>query len=337
MAFFFREELPFRKKVLTFVKFVFFLGLGLLIIWLSLKGLTGKEKEEILQSFRTANYNWVILAIVLGIFSHVLRTLRWILFFEPMGYVPTVKNTFYAVMIGYFANLGFPRLGEVTRCGILARYEKIPFTKSFGTVITERALDMIVFFLLFLLMILTQIGTIHGYLDANVYPKVTEKFTDPFYYRLLLAGLFLFVLILVLFLTVFRKRIRHLKTYQKIKSIILGFWEGLKSLSQIRRPVLFVLYTLAIWCMYFLMLYVCFFCFPDTQALSLGAGLSALVLGSIGIMITPGGIGLYPAIIQETLLLYGIMKTSGLALGWIAWTAQTAMILVVGGIALLLL
>jgi len=254
MAFFFREELPFRKKVLTFVKFVFFLGLGLLIIWLSLKGLTGKEKEEILQSFRTANYNWVILAIVLGIFSHVLRTLRWILFFEPMGYVPTVKNTFYAVMIGYFANLGFPRLGEVTRCGILARYEKIPFTKSFGTVITERALDMIVFFLLFLLMILTQIGTIHGYLDANVYPKVTEKFTDPFYYRLLLAGLFLFVLILVLFLTVFRKRIRHLKTYQKIKSIILGFWEGLKSLSQIRRPVLFVLYTLAIWCMYFLML-----------------------------------------------------------------------------------
>jgi hypothetical protein len=85
------------------------------------------------------------------------------------------------------------------------------------------------------------------------------------------------------------------------------------------------------------MVYVCFFCFPSTSSLSLGAGLSSLVLGTIGIMITPGGIGLYPAIIQETLLLYGLSRTTGLALGWIAWSAQTAMILIVGSLSLVLL
>ena len=326
-----------RSNIITFIKFIFFFALGILIIWLSLRNLTPDEKDEIIKSFETANYYWVILIIILGLFSHLLRSLRWILFFEPMGYKPSLKNTFYAVMVGYFANLGFPRLGEVTRCGILAKYEKIPFNKGFGTVITERALDMIVFFLLFILMILTQIGTIHDYLDKNVYPKLQGKFSNPFSNPLVIFGLIGIILFLFILFLVFRRRIGHSKFYIKIKNLVFGFWEGLKSLGQIRRPVTFIVYTLSIWCLYFLMTYLCFKCFPQTSDLSLGAGLSVLVLGTIGIMITPGGIGLYPAIVQETLLLYGIPNTTGLALGWISWTAQTIMIIIVGGISLLLL
>jgi hypothetical protein len=259
------------------------------------------------------------------------------LFFEPMGYKPTLKTTFYAVMVGYFANLAFPRLGEVTRCGILAKYENIPFNKGFGTVITERAFDMIIFFLLFLLMILTQIGTIHDYLDRNVYPQLQGKITNPLSDPKVIWGLILFLVITGVVFFLFRKRIVHSKLFEKGKHLVLGFWDGLKSLALIRKPFLFLFYTIAIWTLYFFMLYLCFFCFPATSGLGFGAGLSALVLGSIGIMITPGGIGLYPAIIQETLLLYGVANTTGLALGWIAWTAQTVMILVVGGLSLLLL
>jgi uncharacterized protein (TIRG00374 family) len=259
------------------------------------------------------------------------------LFFEPMGYHPSFKNTFFAVMVGYFANMAFPRLGEVTRCGILAKYEKIPFNKSFGTVVTERALDLIIFFLLFILTIVTQIGTLHDYLDNHVYPGLQGKFIHPFSNPVLQIWVAISLgLILVLFILL-RKKIRNSKTWHNIGALVLGFWEGLKSLSQIRKPVLFVFYSLAIWFLYFLMVYVCFFCFPSTSSLSLGAGLSSLVLGTIGIMITPGGIGLYPAIIQETLLLYGLSRTTGLALGWIAWSAQTAMILIVGSLSLVLL
>ena len=337
MASFNAEAIPLRKRFLTIFKFVFFLGLGLLIIWLSIRNLTVSEKNEIIHSFRIANYNWVFLAIILGIFSHILRALRWMLFFEPMGYSPSLKNTFYAVMVGYFANMAFPRLGEVTRCGILTKYEKIPFNKAFGTVITERSLDFIIFVLLFLLTLLTQIGTIHDYLDNNVYPQIQGKFLDKFSNPLVIMAIITFFVLVILFFILFRKRVAHSKIYQKVISLLLGFWEGFKSLSQIRKPVLFVFYSLAIWVLYFLMLYVCFFCFPQTSGLGAGAGLSALVLGSVGIMITPGGIGLYPAIIQETLLLYGLAKTTGLALGWIAWTAQTAMIFIVGGLSLILL
>jgi uncharacterized protein (TIRG00374 family) len=337
MAFFDAVSTSFRSKIITFIKFVFFLGLGILIIWLSVRNLTAAEKEEIIHSFRIANYNWVFLAIILGILSHVLRSLRWMIFFEPMGYHPSLKNTFYAVMVGYFANMAFPRLGEVTRCGVLAKYEKIPFNKSFGTVVTERALDLIIFFLLFLLTIFTQIGTLHDYLDKHVYPGLQGKFIHPFSNPLILAGIAGFLILVILLFVIFRKKIRNSKIWHNILSLVLGFWEGFKSLSQIRKPVLFIFYSLAIWFLYFLMLYVCFFCFASTSMLGPGAGLSSLVLGSIGIMITPGGIGLYPAIIQETLLLYGLSRVTGLALGWIAWTAQTAMILIVGSLSLILL
>jgi uncharacterized protein (TIRG00374 family) len=325
------------SKLSTFLKFIFFLGLGVLIIWLSLRNLTAAEKADILHSFKIANYYWVGLVILLGILSHILRSLRWMLLMEPMGYKPSLKITFYAVMVGYFANLAFPRLGEVTRCGILTRYENIPFNKGFGTVITERALDMIVFILLFFLAIFTQIGTIHNYLDENIYPQLQGKFLSSFSNTSILLFALVFIMIVVIAFLLLRRKISQSTFYGKLKNLVKGFWEGLKSLSQIRKPALFIFYTVAIWSLYFLMLYLCFYCFPETSNLSIGAGLSALVLGSVGIMITPGGIGLYPAIIQETLLLYGISNTTGLALGWITWSSQTVMILLVGGISLLML
>ncbi|MCX6267713.1 MAG: lysylphosphatidylglycerol synthase transmembrane domain-containing protein [Bacteroidetes bacterium] len=337
MADFTIEETPRTNRATTFIKFAVFLGLGIFIIWLSLRGLTPNERVQILHSFRIANYNWVIFSIAMGITSHVLRALRWMLFFEPLGYHPSLKNTFFAVMVGYFANMAFPRLGEVTRCGILARYEKIPFNKSFGTVITERAIDMILFIFLFFLMIFTQAKTIGHYLNSNIYPKLAEKFNNPIFSRVFIFSAVALGIILLTLVFLMRKRIAASKLFHKMKGLILGFWEGLKSLSQINKPGLFIFYSLAIWTLYFLMIYVCFFCFTDTSSLSPGAGLSALVLGSVGIMVTPGGIGLYPAIIQETMLLYGIVRTTGLALGWISWTAQTSMILALGGISLILL
>ena len=325
------------SKVVTTLKFLFFLGLGIVIIWLSLRNLTPVEKQEIIHSFRIANYYWVILVILLGVISHFFRSLRWILLMETMGYKPSVKNTFYAVMVGYFANLAFPRLGEVTRCGILSKYEKVPFNKGFGTVITERAFDMIIFALLFILMFFTQLGIVHSYLEKNIYPGIQGKFSNLFSNPIVVAGMIGLAIFLIVLFLIFRKKLLRSKIYHKIEHLVIGFWEGLKSLAQLRRPVLFLSYTAIIWTLYFCMLYFCFFCFSETSLVGPGAGLSALVLGTVSIMITPGGIGLYPAIVQETLILYGVTNTTGLALGWITWSAQTLMILIVGGISLIML
>ena len=331
------DEMPPKNRAATFIKFTVFLSLGVFIIWLSLRGLDQRKWDDISDALRSANYRWLILTIAMGILSHVLRALRWKLFFEPMGYHPSLKNTFFAVMVGYFANMAFPRLGEVTRCGILARYEKIPFNKSFGTVITERTIDMFIFIFLFFLMVATQASTIGQYLNTEIYPKLGAKIQNPIFNKLFLTSAAALVFIVFGILFILRKKITGSKFFQKIKKLILGFWEGLKSLSQIRRPGLFIFYSIAIWVLYFFMIYVCFFCLPETSTLSLGAGLSSLVLGSIGIMVTPGGIGSYPLIIQVTLSLYGVPDKIGIPMGWISWTAQTMMILVVGGVSLILL
>lgn len=314
------------------------LGLGIFIIWLSLKDLNPTEKGNILNSFKIADYYWVVLSIFLGILAHLTRAIRWKILLKTMGYEPSLYNSFLAVMIGYFANMGIPRSGELARCTILFKEDKIPVDKSFGTVILERAIDMIFFFGIFAITLSIEYVRINNYVQTQIYPKISEKFsfisTDHLFGRI---GLILIFSLIVIYLA-FRKKILKLAFIQKLIGIFKGIWEGLKSIAKIDKPLLFIFYSFLIWVFYFLMVYLTLFALPQTSNLGIMSGLSVLVLGSIGIMITPGGIGLYPVIVSETLVLYGITKASGigLAMGWITWSSQTIMILLVGGLSLIL-
>lgn len=326
-----------KKKIFSAAKLLFFLGLGALFIWLFLRKLSPEQKQEIWESFWNANYWWALLSIILGILSHMVRALRWKILLKPMGYNPRFANAFSCVMIGYFANLALPRLGEVTRCTALANYEKVPFQKSFGTVIVERVIDLIIFAALFMLTIIIQWGRIKDYVYDNIYHPLAERFqflqdTSHVWIIILGGALATFVLLYLL-----RKRFEHLKLYQKLRSLILGLLEGLASIARIEKPFTFIFQSLVIWFLYYLMVYVCFFSFTETSGLGPEAGLAMLVFGSIGIMVVQGGIGIYPAIIAEVTSLFSIAATTGYALGWLAWTAQTLMIILAGLAAVLLL
>ena len=327
-----------KKKAISFLKLAVALGLGILVVYLSLKDLSTQAKEDILISFRLADYRWVLFSIILGILSHLVRAERWKILLQPMGYQPSIKSSFLAVMVGYFANLGIPRSGEVARCSVLYSENKIPVDKSFGTVIVERTVDMVLFFSLFFFTFLIEYNRIDEYVQTHIYPAINDKFsfinTDQLFGKLALISL----AILVLFYFIFRKKIMRWPVIIKISSIFSGIWEGLKSITKIKRPGLFIFYSFLIWFLYFLMVYTCLFSLPQTSNLEISAGLTVLVLGSIGIMVTPGGIGLYPVIVAQTLVLYGISAESGYgaAIGWITWSAQTIMIIVVGAISLII-
>jgi len=256
---------------------------------------------------------------------------------EPLGYNPKFKNVFFAVFIGYFANLALPRLGEVSRCGVLTKYEKIPFQKSFGTVVTERALDLLTFVLLFFINLALQFNKVHGYIDQKIYTPLSEKLNYQDFSNTILIILICLVLITLFFLIFLRKRVRHTKIYQKIKEFIMGFFEGLKSLLKIKKPGLFIMHSIIIWGLYFLMTYVVFQCLPETSPLPLKAALAVFVFATIGIIIVQGGIGIYPAIVAETLFIYFIPETKGYAMGWLLWSGQTLMIIFAGILALVLL
>jgi len=327
-----------NPKLKNFIRFTVFLGIGIFFIWIFLRNLSAEQKQEIILSMGNANYWWIAMAIPLGILSHYIRAIRWKMLIETMDYKPKNSNMFYAVMIGYFANLALPRLGEVSRCSVLTKYENVPFQKSFGTVITERVLDMMVFLLLFLLNLALQAERLSGYIDENIYKPLQAKLHLSYN----LSGAFTIIILAfallcgILFL-VFRKKITSHKLYNKIIYMAKGFVEGMKSLLKVRNLWLFFFYTASIWSLYLLMAYVVFFSIPDSSGLGLDAGLAVLVFGSIGIMVVQGGIGIYPAIVAETLVLYGVSSVQGYALGWLIWTSQNITIILVGIISLILL
>lgn len=299
--------------------------------------LTSDEKNEIYNSFINANYFWILVSFVFAFLSHISRTLRWMILLEPMGYIPRKKNAFLALMIGYFANLALPRLGEITRCGILTKYEKIPMQKSFGTVVTERALDLIMLGLIFIFSFFVHINKLKLFKESALYLNISEKYSkienpNTIFYAIIVIA----VIVVFLFLK-FRHRISHFKIYIKSKNIYFGFLEGLKSLATIKKPFWFIFHTIFIWLMYLSMTWIIFFCLPETSHLNLGVGLAVLVFGSIAIVLVQGGIGIYPWIVAEILVLFAIPSTTGYALGWLLWTGQTVMVIITGLISMILL
>lgn len=324
-----------KKRLGNLFKFIFFLGTGVLLIWLVTKDLTPAQEQEIKSAFRNTRY-WLILpTLVLGIASHWARALRWRLLMQPIGYQPSVFNTFCAVMIGYMANLAIPRLGEITRCGVLSRYEKIPADKLIGTMIAERAVDLLCLAILLALTVLLQLNLVGMFFYQGILLPLQKKFmhlhTGRGLWILIISGMACLLVYFVL------KRFSRSDLAVRLRLLIRGVGEGIVSIGRLQNKWLFMTYSLLIWGLYFAMVWMGFLAMAETSRLGIKAGLSVLGFGSIGMIVTQGGIGAYPLLVQKTLLLYDIHPTTGYAFGWVLWLAQTLLILFIGFVSILLM
>ncbi|MDR2084842.1 MAG: flippase-like domain-containing protein [Bacteroidales bacterium] len=326
-----------KKKLLKdILKFIFFIGIGILLIWLFVRQLTPQEIQEIKLSLKNVKFFWLFIGLLFGILSNIARTSRWIVLMEPLGYKLKYYNVFLSVLVAYFANLAIPRLGEITRCGLLAKYEKIPFEKSFGTVITERVFDMIMFLLLFVINAIWQFDTLKDYLNNRIFASFNETSSISGFALLIIVGILVCAAAVLLFLF-FKKRYPENKIIVKITSLFKGLWDGIISLIHMKKPWQFIFNTILLWVCYFFMTYFIFFCLPETSHLGADAALSSLVFSTIGIILVQGGIGIYPMIVAEVLVIYGISSAIGYAMGWLIWLNQTVMVIIGGITALILL
>lgn len=312
------------------IRLVVFLGIGLGFIWWFVSKLSPNEISQLIESISKANYFWFIIALLVNISSVLIRAIRWQQLIRPMGYRPKLTPTFLAVMSGYLANLAVPRLGEVLRCGLISKSQKIPFEKAIGTVVIERTVDTIIFILIFLLGLLIEFNYIKDYIYNNLYNIISIQKI-----KLVLITVLVFILITIILIYLFRNKIRKTKLYNRIKGILLGFLEGVKSIFKLKNPLLFIFNSLLIWFIWILGTYLIFLCFPQTIHLSFKIAFIATILGAIGPIITPGGIGLFPAIIAQVLLMYGIIRPIGYAAGWLLWIVSQIGIIVIGLIGLI--
>lgn len=321
------------KKLSGLFQYVFFLGLGIFLLWLTLRK---SDWNAILQDLSDAEYIYLLPATLMLLVSHFIRGLRWKILMEPLGYKPSTINTFLAVMIGYWANLAVPRLGEILKCTILARYEKVPADKLVGTIVAERAFDVVSLLVIFFITIFIQYDII-GDFTARTLGSFFSSGAGGL--SMVKVGIAVGVVILLIAITVFiLKKYREHKLISKIRTVMKGIWQGLISVRYIRNKGLFFLYTALIWALYLLSTYMGFFAMRDMSQYGIKAAFSALSFGSLGMIIpSPGGIGSFQYAVQQVMVLYGITPEKGLSLGMLIWIAQTGIIIIFGTICFLLL
>ena len=316
-----------------FLKIGFFFLVGILLIWWSLHQIPPQEWDKFTKALAKSKF-WLILPIffILGL-SHFIRALRWRLIMEPLGYKPSIMNTFLAVLIGYLANLAIPRLGEVLKCTLLAKYEKVPAEKIVGTIVAERAFDVISLGIVFLLALTLQFNVIKAGWQQLQSGGSTATTSNNNLFIILGIIAFLVIVAIILFFTL---RHKFESIISPIKKIIKGVWEGVISATKLKKHNLFFFYSFSIWFLYLLATYIGLYGTEGTAS-SFSTAISCLAYASIGMIITPGGSGAYAFFMAKVLELNGIEYTLGLANGTLQWFSQVIIVIVLGGLALIML
>jgi uncharacterized protein (TIRG00374 family) len=295
------------------------LFLGGFLVWYSISNISVKI---LIEYFKEANYSWIFLGLFFGILSHLSRAYRWKFMLEPLGFKAKYTNSVLAVLVGYLVNLALPRAGEVSRALVLTNYEDVPFEKGFGTIVAERIADLIMMLSIIVITLFVQFDFIYELLTKNFNPAK------------IITGLVLLILGFYLLTSVVKKAKSGFLL--KIKTFVSGLGEGVTSIFKMKKKWAFIFHTIFIWIMY-----VCMFwaTIPAIEGLNVPFGgiLIGFIAGGFSIAATNGGIGLYPIAVAGALALFDIPAEPATAFGWIMWTAQTAMIIVFGGLAFLFL
>ncbi len=288
-----------------------------------------------METLHGIKWGWIILSIIIALLSHLSRAIRWNMLIRPLGFKPKLVNTFFSVMILYATNLIIPRGGEITRCTILSRYEKIPFGKLVGTVVIERTTDTLILMILVFATVFLQIGVFKQFMINN--PEFGQNFgfifTVWFWVIAFIAGIGGLYIIWKL-----RNILRKIKIVEKLFDLLYNFFEGLKSIKKLEKPWAFLGHSIFIYLMYFLMMYSVFFSYEPTQNIGPLAGLTAFIMGGLAMLMpVQGGIGAWHFMVIETLSIYGLDKLYGQDFALISHTSMNLMILIAGGISFILL
>ena len=310
-----------NKNIQTLVKVIAFFAVGFFILYfvfqrqeelyLAKCALEGIDPEncsllrKIWNDFTSANYAILLLVIIAFMISNVSRAIRWQMLLEPLGKKPKLFNALAAIMAAYFTNLGIPRSGEFVRAGIISKYEDVPFEKAIGTIVIDRVIDVLSLLIVIILAFLLSFDHMYNYFQENF--SLMSKVQQVFYSPVFIGSVITIIVVGTLIIYYNWLAILNSKLGQKILKIIRGFLDGIITIFNLKNPWLFIIHSIIIWFMYYLMTYICFFAYAPTSHLGPIAGLVVFVFGSLGVVFpAPGGMGSYQFLVGESLGFYGI-------------------------------
>ena len=314
-----------KSGLVKFLKTFIPLTFGLIVLWFIIKSLDFNQVMLTLK--KDVNYWIIALSLPFGLFGQIMRAFRWDLLIRPLGYRPKKSNLIYSILGNYGVNLAFPRLGEVWRCTMVNRYEKIPFTKLIGTMIIDRISDTVTVALIIIAAFIMNVPYFNSFFAQH--PETYTKF-----YEVLSSVWFdvgIVVMIIIIWFS-FRK-FKENSLIKKVKQFLFSIWEGIRTIGQMKDNWLFIFYTLLIWLGYFLYFYICFFAFPFTENLGWNRGLIVFGMGSLAMGVpVQGGVGAWQFMIMAALMGFGIGKDDAGAFAFCIWTIQSLLFTAIYGL-----
>ena len=305
----------------NYFKILLPISVGVFCIYFSFRNI---NFSDFTQYFFEINYTWVSIGIVLGALSHISRSYRWKYLINPLGYKLGFINSVLAVFSAYLINYTIPRAGDLARATMISKYEKIPLEKTLGTIVAERAVDVIC------IIIIISIGLIIEF------QRISEKLislTQDTEISVILVYFGAFVILLF----ILNKILKKSKYYKSIANFFSGIIEGLTVIFKMKKRNSFIFHSIFIWLMYILMFWATSKAFVELHEVTFFQLMISFTLAALSIMFSNGGIGIYPLAVEESLGWYGIQSTTGLAFGWVSWLSQTMMVVIFGGLSLFVL
>ncbi len=293
-------------------------------MYVAFKQFTPEQIEEILNQFSNADYTFIFISLLFAIVGYVSRAYRWLFLLEHLGHKVPLRTSIIAVCASYLTNLTIPRSGEVTRAAIISKANNVPFQEGFGTIIAERIIDLIILLSITALAFILKLDVLLTFVPIHLFSLGNS----------ILIGLIIISLIALIYYLFKHSKI---KIIALIKNKIQGLIEGVQAIFHIEKKGAFIFHTFLIWSSYLLMFYATIFTFKETAILSFEEVIVAFVVGSFAIAFTNGGFGAYPLLISKVLFLFLVPETIGTAFGWIVWTSQFLLVLILGGISFIAL
>ena len=305
----------------NYFKILLPISVGVFCIYFSFRNINFSDFK---QYFFEINYLWVAMGILLGALSHISRSYRWKFLINPLGYKLGFINSVLAVFSAYLINYTIPRAGDLARATMISKYEKIPLEKTLGTIVAERAVDVIC------IIVIIFVGLIIEF--RRISDKLAFLFQDSE-----ISVILIYFGAFVLMLFILNWIVKKSKYYKSITNFFSGIIEGLTVIFRMKKRNLFIIHSVFIWLMYVLMFWATSKAFVELYEVNFFQLMISFILAALSIMFSNGGIGIYPLAVEESLGWYGIQSTTGLAFGWVSWLSQTMMVVIFGGISLFVL
>lgn len=313
------------------IKIVLPLSLGMILLWYLYRNQDLGEMMNVVK--KGVRYDILLSSLFFGLAANTVRGWRWSMLMDSLGKRVSRKKAVYAIWGNYAINMALPRIGEIWRCGVMSKYEKIPFAKLLGTMIVDRIMDTLVVTLLTLCLCVFNIGFFRDFFSENPPAIIMTLYA-------LISSVRTYIVLTVLVATlwfVFVK-LKHLTIVKKTIGMFRNIWEGIKSLWKIEHKARFFIQTLLIWVGYFFYFYITFFAFDFTKDLGIRIALIAFAMSSIGVAVpVQGGVGVWHFMVISTLVAFGVNVSDAGAFAMVVFTIQTVWVILTGlfGIAAL--